>query len=118
MLNTAFKAADAPRVVAFFRGFLAEEAATGHAPAPANVQPPPAPRTPAVDLAALAAPGRAQPATGNQLPGTPPAKPVYTHAQIAAFYDAVRRGHYEGRNDERQALEADLIAAGREGRVR
>jgi hypothetical protein len=117
LLNAAFRAADAPRVVAFFQGFLAEEVATGNAPAP---QPEPGqnpPRHAAVQLETLAAPGRAKPAGGNSTPA-PADKPVFTRAQIQGFYADVRKGVYEGRDADKARDEAAIFLAQREGRVR
>jgi len=122
MLNAAFQAADAPRVIAFFKGFLAEEQATGQMPTQqplpqAGQQPPPAPRQAAISLDTLAAPGRAKPATGDN-PANAADKPVFTRAQIAAFYSDVRKGVYNGRDADKQRDEAAIFAAQREGRVR
>lgn len=119
LLDEAFKAAQAPRVVAFFQAFLQEEAATGHVDPPlAGSEPPPpaAPRTPALSLEQIAAPGHARPASG----GTPSdtTKPTYTRRQISAFYDNVRRGAYVGRDADRVRDEAEIFAAQREGRIR
>lgn len=119
VLNDAVAGADAPKVIALFREFLAEAHATGmQAPAPQLEQqdPPPAPRTAAVDLESLAAPGRARPASGDTQ--VPSEKPIYTRAQISKFYDDVRKGLYAGRDADYRAMEADLQAAQREGRIR
>lgn len=116
LLNAAFKAADAPRVVAFFKGFLAEEVATGNAPSP---QPEPAPQPPrqaAVALETLTAPGRPKPAAGNA--ALPADKPVFTRAQIASFYTQVRQGAYSGRDADKAKDEQAIFAAQRDGRVR
>lgn len=122
LLNEAIARADAPRVVAFFRGFTHDEAATGHAePAPVfspqAAAPAPAPREPAVPLASLAAPGRPRPASGGES-SVPVEKPLYTRAQIAQLYRQHQRGAYVGREAEWTRQEADMIAAGREGRIR
>lgn len=117
LLNAAVKAADAPRAVAFFKGFLDEERATGHAPNPqAGQQQTPAPRQAAVALETLAAPGKAKPAAGSTQAGAD--KPIYTHAQIRWFYSQEGRRYYAGKEAERKADEADVFAAQREGRVR
>jgi len=117
LLNEAIAAASAPRVISFFKGFQNEEAATGHLePAPSS-QPPAAPREPAIPLASLAAPGRARPATGGDT-GIPPDKPIYTRAQIAQLYRMHQKGAYTGREAEWARQDADIIAAGREGRIR
>lgn len=119
MLNNAFQAAQAPRVVAFFKGFLSEEAATGHVEVPVagqQQQPAPAPRQAAINLATLAAPGR--PAPAGSAPNAAADKPIYTRAQISDFYRAVREHRFAGREQEKAAIEADIFAAQREGRVR
>lgn len=117
LLNAAFQAAQAPRVIAFFKGFIADEVATGNAPALQVNEPEPVPpRVAAVPLASLAAPGRAKPATGNTQIAAD--KPIFTRAQIAGFYDAVRKGTYSGRDADKAADEALIFAAQREGRVR
>jgi len=115
LLNEAIAAASAPRVISFFKGFLNEEAATGHIE-PASTPAASAPREPAVPLASLAAPGRARPA-GSDISGLPPEKPIYTRAQLRELYAAHRKGAYVGREQEWARIDADIIAAGREGRV-
>ncbi len=118
LLNAAFQAADAPRVVAFFQGFLNEEVATGNAPAPqAQAAAPAAPRQAAVDLATLAAPGRAKPATGNTTASSAD-KPSFTIAQIKAFYSKPVRDSYIGREADRLRDEQEIFRAQKEGRVR
>jgi hypothetical protein len=117
MLNAAYEAADAPKVVAFFKDFLREGIATGQmAPAP-QIEQPLAPRTPAVSLEVLAAPGRARPASGES-PASPADKPIYTRAQIKTFYDQVRAGYYAGRETDKARLEQSIFSAQAEGRVR
>jgi hypothetical protein len=118
LLNAAFQAADAPRVVAFFQGFLNEEVATGQVsgqqqPA-AAIQ---APRQAALSLDALAAPGRAKPATGDN-PASSADKPVFTLAQIKNFYSKPVRDSYVGRDADRLRDEQSIFLAQREGRVR
>lgn len=127
LLQKAWYAGDSNRVAAFFQGYLAEEAATDPAAAEArqsalaaangHAAPPPAPAAqpqaaPRVTLAQLAAPGRARAAA------TPPqGKPVWTAAGISQFYMDVANGKFRGRDAERNATEADLMAAQREGRI-
>lgn len=118
LLNAAFQAADAPRVIAFFQGFLNEEQATGQLSDP-SVQPQPAPaavRQPAIPLESLTAPGRAHPAGGDT--PQPVDKPIFTRQQIAGFYREVREGRYAGREADKNATEQAIFAAQREGRVR
>lgn len=115
LLNTAFEQNNAPQVIAFFKGFLSEEAAMDPLtpPTPAS----PAPQQPTKPtLESFAAPGRARtPASGSPLPVE---KPIITTSQIAAFYNLVRANHYAGKEDEKDALEREIFAAQREGRVR
>lgn len=117
LLDEAIAAAAAPRVISFFRGFLQEERATGHLEPAQYSQQPAAPREAAVPLASLAAPGRARPATGGDA-SVPPDRPIYTRVQISQLYSQHRKGAYIGREAEWARQEADIIAAGREGRVR
>lgn len=119
MLDNAVAGAEAPKVVALFRDFLSEAAATGQTAPSAQVEQQPAPvapRTPALELETLAAPGRARPAPGDTQ--VPVDKPIYTRAQISKFYDDSRRGLYAGREAEYRQTEADMQAAQREGRIR
>jgi len=119
MLDAAYQAADAPRVAAFFKGFLNEGQATGYTdPAPQPEQPvrSPPPRQAAVPLTSLAAPGRARTAAGGS--SVPADKPVFTRQQIADFYSPAVRKSYEGRETERRQHEEQLYAAQREGRIR
>lgn len=111
LLKSAYDQNDTRRVMAFFNGFLAQEAAT----TPAVPQPDPEPPAPEkVPLEALAAPGRAKSAAT-----TPPAeKPVFTNAQISQFYVDKASGRYRGREQEAQAIEAQIFDAARNGRVR
>lgn len=125
MLNDAYKAADAPKVLAFFQDFLREEVATGRMqpPTPQNeplkeptVAPAPAPRTAALSLDALAAPGRAKPASGES--SVPADKPIITRAQISQFYADVRRQVYVGREAEKAQVERLIFDAQSNGRIR
>lgn len=119
MLDAAYQAASAPRVLAFFKGFIADEVATGNIEPPvAAQQPPPAPRQAATSLEVIAAPGRARPAGGGNTPVPADDKPIFTRAQIANFYrpDTIRS--YVGRESERHALEQQIFAAQKEGRIR
>lgn len=116
MLKAAVDGAHAPKVLALFKDFLAEATATGlmapEAPAEQHL----APHAPALDLETLAAPGRARPASGDsQLPAD---KKIYSRADISKFFDEKRRGLWANRLAEAQAVENDLTAAQREGRIR
>lgn len=110
MLKAAWERHDGPRVVAFFKGFLAEEAAYR----PAGSEPPAAPAG-KVSLESLAAPGRAKTAAATSAPAE---KPVITTAQISQFYADVASGRYNGRDEEKARFEKSIFEAQREGRVR
>lgn len=113
-LTQAYEQNDTGRVLNFFKGFISELAAEDPAPlstpAPATPSAPPKP-----GLESLAAPGRAR--TSAQ-PNAPAEKQIITTLDVNAFYDAVRKGYYNGREAEKNALEQELFAAQREGRVR
>jgi hypothetical protein len=126
LMQEAWNSGDAQRVIAFFQAFLAEEAAL-HPPGgngqartvPRTVvgdqsilPPPAAPAAPGLDLANLAAPGRAHSAGG-----TPAEKPVYTTVEITRFYTDVASGKWRGREAQQAAIDADIILAQREGRI-
>lgn len=124
LMQEAWNAGDARRVAAFFQAFLAEEAAVdpqrangqGRPASRMSITPTPSPVTapqaaPSLALEDLAAPGRAHSAA------TPAEKPVYTSADIARFYTDVKLGRWRGREQQQAAIDADIMLAGREGRV-
>ena len=112
LLKAAYERNDTARVKAFFKGFLAEEAAV----APRSTDPD---RTQTnqsgnkVPLEAFAAPGRAKSAAAT----APAEKQVFTRAQIAQFYRDVAAGKYSGREKEKERLERQIFEASREGRL-
>lgn len=119
MLKDAFARHDANRVINFFQGYLAEAAALD----PQRAQGA-APQTPGLPngngqangrqpLATYAAPGRA----GSAAQPSSAGKPVYTRSDISQFYRGLSAGAWRGREAEATAIDADIIAAGREGRV-
>jgi hypothetical protein len=118
LMQEAWNAGDARRVLAFFQGFLAEEAALNPqgqerqpvAPlAPPNSAPAPAPP---LTLAQLAAPGGARSAQHQ-----PAEKPVYSTEDITRFYTEVAAGRWRHREQERVAVDADIMRAQHEGRI-
>jgi hypothetical protein len=118
LLSDAHTAGDTARVVAFFRGFLDDEAATGSTEFLLNAEPPQqaAPLAPAVELQTLAAPGHARPA------GSPPQLadgPIsITRGQIKQFYENVRKGVYLGREQDYHNDQSIIFECQRAGRVR
>jgi hypothetical protein len=114
MLKSAYARGDASRILNFFNGFLAEEAAV----APAGYGPNQGQTTtvPKVPLENFAAPGRAKTAAGSN--SAPVEKPIFTRAQIAAFYSEIAAGKYRGKDDAKNKAEAQIFEAQREGRIR
>jgi hypothetical protein len=113
MLKAAYSQGNANRVLAFFNGFLAEEAAT--APVSEPQPDPAATRVAQIPLVELAAPGRAKTAATGPVPAE---KPVFTRAQIATFYANVAAGKYRGRDADKVATEKQIFSAQAEGRIR
>jgi len=121
LLNDAYGAGDAPRTIAFFRAYQAEQTAVtpasglGTRPIQTNggAQPPVAERLP---LADLAVPGRGQQAA-PPAPGAPDRR-MWTNADIAAFYRHKTAGRFAGREADADAIERDIFLAAGEGRVR
>ncbi|MGI9136762.1 MAG: hypothetical protein ACR2JS_06855, partial [Candidatus Nanopelagicales bacterium] len=112
MLKSAYAQGNASRVLNFFNGFLAEEAATSPARAEPEVG---TARVPKVPLQNLAAPGRAKTAASASAPAE---KPIFTRAQIAAFYADVAAGRYRGKDADKAKFEGQIFDAQREGRIR
>lgn len=112
LLKAAYERNDATRVMAFFQGFLAEEAAMS--PAEARTEETRAP-APVLDPTLLAAPGRAKSAAATSAPAE---KPSFTRAQIAKFYADAAAGKFRGKEAERDRLERQIFDAEREGRIR
>jgi len=125
LMQEAWNSGDAHRVAAFFRAFLAEEAAVdpragarAPQPSPASLAPGPPAAAPGVPLGTrlsldqLAAPGRAQ--SSAQMPAD---KPMYTAQDISRFYTDCAAGKWRTREAERAAIDADIIAAQHEGRI-
>jgi len=94
-LNAAQQRLDAERAAAVFKAFASTQ---------------PAPKANTLDKQ-VSPRGNATPAP------TPTQKPVYTEAQIAGFYDSVRRGEYRGREQEAAQIEQMINLAIAEGRV-
>jgi len=116
LLNEAFEQNQTPRVLAFFKGFLAEEAALD--PAVADPRPAPAPTAPAADpkvpLETFAAPGRAR---TTAAPAPVGEKPIIRASDITAFYVAVSAGKYRGRDADKIKIEKMIFDAQAEGRI-
>jgi hypothetical protein len=118
LLDAAFAAGDAGRILAFFRGFQAEHPEhMGQQAQPSSAAPPassPPVRKAAIKLESLAAPGRAQPSPDASATA---AAPTITSKDVARFYWEVTHGHWNGREQAKAAREAVIHAAVRDGRV-
>lgn len=114
MLDDAYQRNDGPRVIAFFQGFLNENAAvtnqSGKAPgrqAPAGTR---------VQMEDLVAPGK--PIAGAAGAPNEAEKRIWTQAQIAEFYADCAKGKYRNNPKKRDQLEMDIFMAQAEGRIR
>jgi hypothetical protein len=120
LLNDAFRASDASRVLQFFRGFLNEEAAVGNTKFLSGQEPAlnaPPRNDPAIALNTLTAPGHAKPAVGT--PPNAPAEPIFiTRGQIQQFYNNVRKGVYVGREQDYHNDQAFIMECQRLGRIK
>lgn len=114
LLLEAFDAKDAHRVKHFFEGFLKENAAvtTSTAVPPAGE----AGNSATLQLADYIAPGTPKTSTGQA--GAPKEKRVWSNKDIASFYSDVNKGHYKKRPEDKARIEADIVAATREGRIK
>ena len=110
LLDRAFGSGDAARVVAFFKGYLNENAALQ----PPQQDPAPQPRNTQTKLDDMVAPGKPKGASGGAQQGE---KRTWTQKQIAKFYHDVNKGKYRTQPDKQNAIERDIVAAGREGRI-
>lgn len=112
LLKQAYERADAPRVVAIFKGYRNEHAVVTP-PTPATV---PA-GTPQRQLDEFVAPGstKAGSTTGAQ---DGAGKRIWTEAEIKRFYDDCTAGRFAKKPDQRKQIENDIVMAAREGRVR
>jgi hypothetical protein len=111
LLRAAYAQGNTPRVLAFFKGFLDQEAAV----VPRELQPRQVENNDKVPLATFAAPGRARSAAASPAPAE---KPVITRAQISQFYAESAAGKWRGREAEKAQLEEMIFEAEREGRIR
>jgi len=59
------------------------------------------------------------PKKGRSSTSTPSggSKQTWSQADIAKFYDDIRKGRFKGRDDERSQIERDIFAAQQEGRI-
>lgn len=121
LLEQAFAAADGPRVLAIFKGFLAATTPpTASTPQPPAVTPATTPLVAPsnrIALVDLAAPGRSQSSAPGSSPPAPEQKPVYKKSDITAFYHDVTRGMYRGKDAEKAEIERAIFSATIENRI-
>ena len=103
-----------PNVLNFVGAYLNEEAALDPARGQEEPLRLPAPAGSKVPLETFAAPGRAKSAAASSAPSD---KPFYTREFIEQFYKDVALGHWRGRDQERIAIDHDIMSAEREGRI-
>ena len=115
LMLKAFDQKNAQRVKAFFVNYAKENAAV--VPDPTD----PAPSGQGgmesgstLDLENYVAPGT--PRQGGDA-GAPKDKRRWTSAEIGRFYSDVQKGKYRSRPEDKARIEADIVAATREGRV-
>jgi hypothetical protein len=113
MLN-AFNRKNAQQVKAFFDKY-AEENATVIQDPTAGPSGQGGNQAATLDLENYIAPG--QPRSGGDV-GAPKDKRVWTNAEIGAFYSDVQKGRYKTRPEDKARIEADIVAATKEGRIR
>ena len=105
-LTQAFETGDGTRVVGIFKRFIEEDSRARSA-----VPPPPNPAL--VDRTTLIAPGSPR-GTGGEAPNSASGK-VWSEQEIDDFYSRVQRKRINP--DDAKAIEADILAAVRDGRV-
>ena len=103
-LEDAQRNLDAQRVASFFRAWEGQSGGSNVAQ-PSNVV--------NSELEKQVSPGKTKSA------GTPVnnSGKMYTAADIKKFFEDVRKGHYRGREEERDRIERDIFSAQREGRL-
>jgi len=120
LLKAAWDRNDTARSAAFFKGFLAEEAAVDPARgqpngsiSPQNTYQGNGRTNGKVPLDSFAAPGRAKSAAGT----VPAEKPPISRSQISHFYAECAAGKYRGNEQEKNRLERMIFEAQAEGRI-
>ena len=116
LLLSAFNRKNAHQVKAFFDGYAQENATV--VPPTADPQPSGQGGThgSTLDLGKYVAPGT--PRSGGDTGAPNSQKRVWTNQEIGSFYQSVQKGHYKKRPDDKARIEADIVAATREGRIK
>ena len=117
LLLRAFDRKNAHQVEAFFKRFNEENAAVS--PNPTDPAPSGQGGTESgstLDLNNYVAPG--QPKGGSGAAGAPRDKRIWSSSDIKNFYSDIQKGRYRNRPEDKVRIEADIVAATREGRVK
>ncbi len=113
LMLDAFDARNAPRVKVFFDSFLRENATV--TPDPTALPAGEAGSNATLALSDYIAPGT--PKTSGQA-GAPKEKRIWTNKEVGKFYSDVQKGHYKNRPEDKARVEAEIMSATREGRVK
>lgn len=115
LMLQAFDRKNAHQVGSFFNGYAQENAAV----VMRSTDPQPSGQGgthgSTLDLGNYIAPGT--PRSGGDI-GAPKEKRIWTNKEIGGFYSSVQKGHYKNRPDDKVRIEADIVAATREGRIK
>jgi hypothetical protein len=114
MLNEAYRAHDAPRVVAFFKSYLNENAAVTP---PASGNPAAQGASPQTRLEDMVVPGTPKTGAAGAQDGANN-KRIWSRNEITKFYHDKQQGLYRSDPKKSAAIEADIFSAQREGRIR
>ena len=115
LMLKSFNRKNAHQVKAFFEKYAQENAAV--IPIPTDATPSGQGGTDkgsTLDLQDYIAPG--SPRTGGDV-GAPISKKIWSSRDISLFYLDVQKGKYRSRPDDKIRIEADIVAATREGRI-
>ena len=116
LMLKAFNRKNAHQVKAFFTTYAQENAAVVPPSADPSLSGQGSTTTGStLDLEKYVAPGT--PRSGGDA-GAPKEKRIWTHQEIGAFYGAVQKGHYRSRPDDKARIEADIVAATTQGRIK
>ena len=114
MLNEAYRANDAPRVVSFFKSYLNEHAAVTP---PALSDPAAQGASPQTRLEDMVVPGTPKTGAAGAQDGANN-KRIWSRNEITKFYHDKQQGLYRGDPAKAKAIEADIFKAQSEGRIR
>lgn len=114
LIMQAHEGFDAPRVIAFFKGYRNENAVV--TPPNGAAAPAPQPGASQRSLDDFVAPGAPKPGTTSAPNGA--GKRTWTQAEIQHFYTEAAAGKFRNNKQRRDEIEREIHAAAREGRVR